>query len=224
MLILKFLQTEFHDGSVGIRPFRHEDAPELFAAARESVQELSRWMVWCHAGYSLEDSERFILQCDAGWNKGEQYSFVIYDVATEDFLGSIGLSAVSLTHKVANLGYWVRTRKTQQGVASAATKLITRFALAELGLNRLELFVPVGNKASQRVAEKAGARWEGLLRKRLMLSGGAQDAVLYSLVAEEPEPVAWQDREENTKRLELAAILARTSDESRVPVRRGTRS
>ena len=116
------MQTEFHDGSVGIRPFRPEDASALFGAARESIHELSTWMVWCHAGYSLEDSARFVSQCEAGWQKGEQYSFVIYDVRSGDFLGSIGLSGVSDTHKVANLGYWVRTKKTQTGVASAAAR------------------------------------------------------------------------------------------------------
>ena len=213
------MKTEFHDGSVGIRPFRSEDVPALFAAARESLKELSQWMVWCHAGYSLEDSARFISQSEAGWQKGEQYSFVIFDVESRAFLGSIGLSGVSQTHKVANLGYWVRSKRTQQGVASAATKLIARFALEELGLNRLELFVPVGNKASQRVAEKAGARWEGLLKKRLMLGGRPQDAVLYSLVAEESELVPWQDREENSARLELAVMLANASSESRPPAR-----
>ena len=213
------MKTEFHDGSVGIRPFRSEDIPALFAAARESVQELSKWMVWCHAGYSLEDSARFVAQCETGWKKGEQYSFVIFDFKTGAFLGSIGLSGVNQAHKVANLGYWVRSKRTQQGVASVATKLIARFALEELRLNRLELFVPVGNKASQRVAEKAGARWEGLLKKRLMLGGGPQDAVLYSLVAEEPELIPWQDREENSARLELAIMLANASSESRPPAR-----
>jgi len=213
------VQTQFHDGSVGIRPFRSEDVPSLFAAARESVQELSKWMVWCHAGYSLEDSTRFVSQCESGWKKGEQYSFVIFDVESDAFLGSIGLSGVSHTHKVANLGYWVRSKRTQQGIASTATRLVTRFALEELSLNRLELFVPVGNKASQRVAEKAGARWEGLLKKRLMLGGEPHDAVLYSVVAEEPQLISWQDREENGARLELAMMLANASSQGRPPAR-----
>jgi len=42
-----------------------------------------------------------------------------------------------------------------------------------------------GNHASQRVAEKAGAVREGVLRKRLLVKGQTQDAVLYSLVAED---------------------------------------
>src|SRR5207245_2368894 len=128
------------------------------AAARESIHELSTWMVWCHSDYSLEDSAVFVANCAAEWQKGEQYSFVIFDTIDGIFLGSVGLSGLNRAHKFANLGYWVRSGRTHQGVATAATRLIARFAFEELGLNRLELFVAVGNKASQRVAEKAGAR------------------------------------------------------------------
>src|SRR5947207_8944930 len=178
------MEIEFYDGSVVIRPFRAEDAPLLFAAARESMNELSTWMVWCHPDYSLQDSAAFVANCAAEWQKGDQYSFAIFDAHDGNFLGSVGLSGVNRAHKFANVGYWVRTKRTQEGVASIATRLIARFAFEELGLNRLELFVPVGNKASQRVAEKSGARWEGLLRKRLMLEGYPHDAVLYSLIVE----------------------------------------
>ena len=59
------------------------------------------------------------------------------------------------------------------------------FSFESLGLNRAELLVPTANVASQRVAEKAGARREGLLRKRLRLNGVAHDAFVYSLVAED---------------------------------------
>jgi RimJ/RimL family protein N-acetyltransferase len=91
-------------------------------------------MVWCHPNYSLEDSAAFVSKCAAEWEKGEQYSFVIFDVSDGAFLGSVGLSGVNRAHKFANLGYWVRTKRTQQGVASAATCLIARFALEELRL------------------------------------------------------------------------------------------
>jgi len=196
------MQVEFYDGSVGIRPFRSEDVPALFAATRESIKELSTWMVWCRADYSLEDSAAFVSGCAAEWEKGEQYSFVIFDVGGGTFLGSVGLSGVNRAHKFANLGYWVRTKWTQHGVASTATRMIARFAVEELGLNRLELYVPVGNKASQRVAEKAGARWEGVLRKRLVLGGCPHDAVLYSLVAED-----WEQNAGNEGRVEHVAPL-----------------
>jgi RimJ/RimL family protein N-acetyltransferase len=39
-----------------------------------------------------------------------------------------------------------------------------------------------GNKASQRVAEKAGAVREGILRNRITVHGRVLDAVVFSLI------------------------------------------
>jgi len=70
-------------------------------------------------------------------------------------------------------------------VATSATRLAARFSFETLALNRVELLVPTANIPSQRVAEKAGAKREGLLRKRLRLNAIAHDAFVYSLVAED---------------------------------------
>jgi ribosomal-protein-serine acetyltransferase len=170
------------DQFIIIRPFRPEDVPVLFAAARESVGELCATMTWCHPGYSLEDSMAFVLRCHNQWERGEQYSFAICDAEDGSFYGSVGLSHLNQVHKFANVGYWVRTSQTGQGIASAATLLIARFAFLELGLHRLEIVAATNNRASQRVAEKAGAKREGILRHRLVLGGRRRDAILYSLV------------------------------------------
>jgi len=85
-------------------------------------------------------------------------------------------------HQVANLGYWVRTSAAGRGVATRATRLASRFAFEQLGLNRIEIVAAVGNIPSQRVAEKACARREGVLRNRLLINGESLDAVLFSLV------------------------------------------
>ena len=55
--------------------------------------------------------------------------------------------------------------------------------LAEFGwLIRLELVIEPQNTASQRVAEKAGAKREGLLRNRLTINGKSRDAWMYSFI------------------------------------------
>jgi ribosomal-protein-serine acetyltransferase len=176
------MQPVFSDGVVGIRRFRPHDGPLHFAAARESIDELSTWMVWCRTDYSLQDSEAFISAQDAEWEQGGQYSFVVFDVKDGAFLGSVGLSQINRAHKFANLGYWVRRSRTRQGVASTAVRLIAQFGLRQLGFNRLEIVIAAGNKPSQRVAEKAGAKREGVLRDRLILHAKAHDAIMYSLV------------------------------------------
>jgi RimJ/RimL family protein N-acetyltransferase len=172
------------DGSIGLRQFTLEDVSLLFNAVHESMAQLSAWMVWAHPNYSMEDTRAFVLKCGPGWEKGEQYSFAMIDLQGGQFLGSVGLSGVNRAHGFANLGYWVRTGKTRNGVATSATRMAARFSFETLGLNRVELLVPTANVASQRVAEKAGAKREGLLRKRLRLNGMAHDSFVYSLVVE----------------------------------------
>lgn len=178
-------QALLSDGVVGIRRFCLADIPEQFAATRESIKELSTSMLWCLPNHSLEDSTNFVLTRDAEWAKDSQYSFAIFDAKDGAFLGSVGLNGVNRAHNFANLGYWVRSSRTGHGFASAATRLVAWFGLKEIGLGRLEILVGVDNQPSQRVAEKAGARREGILRNRLVIQSRPQDAVLYSFVPED---------------------------------------
>ena len=176
---------EFSDGTIGIRPFRESDVPNLFEAVRESVSELSIWMAWCSPDYSIKESTEFIRSAPEAWEKGEHYSFVVFDANSGRFLGGTGLNFINPLHNFANLGYWVRTSATRRGVASRAARLAARFGIEGLKFSRLEIVAAVGNAGSQRVAEKAGARREGILRNRLKLHGQCQDAVMFSLTAED---------------------------------------
>jgi len=179
------MKTEFNNGRIGIRRYRPEDIPRLFEAVCESIPELSAWLPWCHADYSPDDSAAFVNSRDAEWEKGEHYSFMTFDLHTGEFLGGVGLNFINRVHNFANLGYWVRSSRTRRGIASAATRLIAQFGLEELKFHRLEILAAVNNVASQRVAEKAGAIREAVLRKRLFLHDRAHDAVMYSLTGED---------------------------------------
>ncbi len=170
---------------IRIRRFTTDDAEPLYEAVRESVQQLCHWMVWCNPEYSKEDSRAFVWSSERDWDRGERYSFVIEDSRDAALVGSVGLSSIVFPHRFANLGYWVRTSRTGEGIARAAVLLASSFAFEKLGLERLELIVPVSNEASRRVAERVGAHCEGLLRKRLVLRGKLHDAALYSLLPED---------------------------------------
>ncbi len=76
----------------------------------------------------------------------------------------------------------MRSSQIGRGVATAATLLAAEFGFEDLGLNRIEILTAIGNVASGRVAEKAGAKKEGILRSRLLLHNCPQDAVMYSLI------------------------------------------
>ncbi len=179
------MREELSNGTIKIRRYRAEDVPLLFEAARESTKEMFPWMPWCHPNYSIDESAAFIHSREAAWNQKTDFAFAVFDVASDQFLGGVGLSQIKRIHNFANLGYWVRSSKTRQGIATAATLLAARFGFEDLGLSRIEIVATVGNLASQRVAEKANAKREGVLRNRLLINNQLHDAVMFSLIEED---------------------------------------
>jgi ribosomal-protein-serine acetyltransferase len=167
--------------TIKIRPYQDSDAPELYTAVRESLVELTEWMPWAHAEYMLADATAWITTAQNGHADGSIYDFAIVG-GDGRYLGGCGLNQISRFNAVANLGYWVRATAMGRGVAVKAVKLLSDWAFRNTDLNRLEILAAVKNVRSQRVAEKAGAERDGVLRKRLMLHGRTTDAVLYSIV------------------------------------------
>jgi ribosomal-protein-serine acetyltransferase len=179
------MEVELIEGPFLIRTYREEDASSLYEAVRESLAEVSRWLPWCHENYSIEESREFTSSRAMASQGDEWYSFAVFEREGGRFLGGVGLNFINRVHQMANLGYWVRTSAAGRGVATSATRAAARFGFEQLGLRRIEIVAAVDNIPSQRVAEKAGAAREGVLRQRLLICGKSMDAVLFSLVRED---------------------------------------
>lgn len=107
------------------------------------------------------------------WDNGERYAFVIVDAVSGQIIRR---------HQFTNLGYWIRSDRTGEGIATYAVQILAQFGCQTLELQRIEIVVGVENWASRRVAEKAGAHFEGILRKRIEIGGRNIDAAMYSLI------------------------------------------
>lgn len=168
--------------AIGIRPYDPADAHALVEAALESVREVQPWLPWCHPGITVRDAETWIESQIRAREEGTAFEFVITDGA--HFLGGCGVNQINPSHRVANLGYWVRTSVMGRGIAPLAIQELVAWTFANTELRRLELLVATANERSQRAAEKSGALREGLLRARLFLGGRSHDAIIYSFVRE----------------------------------------
>ena len=116
---------------------------------------------------------------------GTAFEFAIVS-ADGRYLGGCGINQIDKANHRANLGYWVRSSATRQGIATAAVGQIRDFAFQATGLIRLEIVVAVENRASHLVAERVGAIREGILQRRLGLHGVATDATVFLLTRELP--------------------------------------
>lgn len=173
------------DGKFRVRPCRPSDAEAIYAAVRESIAELSLWMPWCPSDFSILHFRPWIESRANAWADGNEFDFAVFDERDASLLGVCGFNNINRTHNFGNLGYWVRTSRTGQGVATAATWLVAEFGFTQLGFTRLEIVAAVDNIASQRVAEKVRATREGVERNRYVVHGRIHDAIMYSLIPDD---------------------------------------
>ena len=83
------------------------------------------------------------------------------------------------------IGYWVHSKQTGQGVATAAVALGVDHAMKTLGLHRVEATVMEENASSRAVLKKAGFREEGFLKRNLHINGEWTDHHLVAVTREE---------------------------------------
>ncbi len=169
------------DSPCTIRFVDPSDADALFEAAWASRAELEPWLPWCHPGYQVEDSRQWLEQQVAQRHAAAEYQFAIID-SQGVYSGGCGLNAIDHANLRANLGYWVRTARAKQGLATHAVRLLAVWAFEHTRLNRLEIIASTENLPSLRVAEKAGAEREGVARARLVIHERAHDVVVFSIV------------------------------------------
>jgi RimJ/RimL family protein N-acetyltransferase len=173
--------TSLISGGLRLRPLRRDDAGAFHAAALESVATVGQWLPWCHAGYSLDEAEQWTLICERNREDGSAYSMGIFSEHDGLLLGGIRINEINREHNFAQIGYWIRASQQGRGVAPRALAMIAAYGFEVLGLTRLEILAQEGNHASRRVAEKAGATFEGLLKNRLVVRGTPYTAAMYSL-------------------------------------------
>ena len=98
-----------------------------------------------------------------GGREGTRVGFAVESHAGE-FLG-IGLFVrIERDGRQGEIGYIVGPAARGRGVATRTVNLLTEWGFAELGLERIELWIDTSNAASEGVAARAGYRREGVLR------------------------------------------------------------
>ncbi|HEY0937020.1 MAG TPA: GNAT family N-acetyltransferase [Trebonia sp.] len=116
---------------------------------------------------------------------GTGLHLMLLDRASGQVVGSIGLFHADWEVRSAELGYGVRADQRGRGYATEALSAVTRWVLAEGGIQRAWLTANTDNVASVRVAEKAGFRREGTLRRAGREADGLHDLAVFALLDDE---------------------------------------
>lgn len=166
-------------GRLHLRTWQAGDEPVLLRAGADP--DIRRWTS-VPDPYLPEHARSYVTQVvPQGWASGRELTWAVCDSTTSEVLADIALRA-GADEGTWDVGYWCLPEARGQGVVPDALGAVCRFAFGALGAQRVEWKAHVGNVASRRAAEKAGFRYEGLLRSALPHRGERRDGWLAALL------------------------------------------
>jgi ribosomal-protein-serine acetyltransferase len=169
-----------------LRRFTRRDVPALEDAVRVSLADLHEWLPWAHMDYTRDDATAFVRESMQAWKDNKAFDYAIR--SRDDpgvHLGNISIWQTSRSGRIGEVGYWIRSDMVGAGYGTEATRAILGVGYENMGLHKIVLRIAVGNRNSEKIAEKLGFTLEGLLREELLIRGNWIDHTLYSMLERE---------------------------------------
>ena len=173
------------DGAVTLRAFTLDDVPWVTEGCRDPA--VARFTA-VPKPYTETHAHDWIAGHADERARGEAIRLAIVEADGGAPLGAMALMGIDWDHLRGELGYWIGPWGRGRQAAPRAVRLLAAHGFQALGLQRIEIVPYVDNPASQRVAEKAGATREGVLRSYFVARGTRHDCVMYSLLPDDLSP------------------------------------
>lgn len=167
---------EIKFGRYKLRPFRRGDEPSI--AENINDRKIERYTLNIPYPYTLKAARQWV-DFNRKLVRGAKAAQVNFAIDLDGrVIGGIGL--FRMNGHSAEIGYWLGVKYWGQGIVPGAVKALTRYAMKGLKLRRVYAKVFPVNKASARVLEKCGYKYEGRLVKDHLKHGRPADALMFA--------------------------------------------
>ena len=171
------------DPKVTLRPWSNHDLPCVEEASLDPDIPTGTTVPQT---YTPEAGLAFIERQQARLTRGEGLALAIAETASNEAVGHINL-LYRPQRGVVGIGYWLLERRRGNRLSLHAVRLLSRWALRDAKLDRVEAFVEPSNGASIGVLKGAGFQREGLLRAYLAFDTRRADVFVYALLPPDVE-------------------------------------
>ncbi len=144
------------------------DASHFKRAIDASHEALAAWMPWMHPTPDVAGLVATLRRFRAEFDTDVSYPYAVWSRDEAELWGSASLH-LRVGPGATEIGYWIHSARTGQGLATELTAALTRIAFAVHGFSRVEIHVAPGNRASLRVPEKLGFTHEATLARRIVI-------------------------------------------------------
>jgi RimJ/RimL family protein N-acetyltransferase len=165
------------DGDLVLRPPRADDVDAYAPAfADPEIREAGNL-----PNLGPEELRETLPHLPALAASGRLLPLVVADADRGTILGGGTLHHLDAERGIVELGYWLYAHARGRGIATRIARLLADHAFS-LGVERVAAYVNVGNRASERVLERAGFTREGVVRSLPKPDGTRIDKTLFSLL------------------------------------------
>jgi ribosomal-protein-serine acetyltransferase len=177
------LRHELPDG-YALRLLEEGDADELCGVIDANRDRLAEWMPWASSERTPEATLEFIraTRRQIADNDGLQTAIVDPGGA---IVGMVGVHRIDWVNGKTSIGYWLSRDAQGRGLMTAAVRAYVDYAVATLGLHRVEIEAAVENARSRAIPERLGFREEGVRRAVERVGERRLDHVVYAVLAHE---------------------------------------
>lgn len=168
---------------ISVIPVRLADAGALAGLVADNLVHLQTFMPKVTSLDTLAATERYLLMAEEARAAGDIFEWHIF--SNERLCGAVRINHIEPENRKASVGYFLGEKFQGAGLATASVRAVLHYAFERLGMNRIELRCASDNIASQRVAERLGFSWEGLLRQAEMIDGVYLDHFVYSMLRQD---------------------------------------
>ena len=168
------------DGVVVLRKMREDDRAVILSTFSDPL--VRRWLNM-PAQPRDSDFDSLLRTIRNGLASGDRYDYCVTEAPDDVSLGAV---IASRRHRDNyEVAYLAREAGRGRGLMTRSVRLLCEWLLDE-GVGRIELRTHPDNEASQKLAERAGFTREGVERKSIWLHSRRQDAIVWSLLPDDP--------------------------------------
>ena len=162
-----------------LRQFNHDDVNDVFEYASET--EIAKYVVW-YPHTSKFESLEFLNNVVEAYLKNKPAPWAIELNENSKVIGSIGFNNFYKEDSKAEIGFALSKEYWGKGITLEALTAIIYYGFHTLKLNRIEAHCMIENKASARVMEKAGMKYEGTFREFTKIKGRFITAKFFAIL------------------------------------------
>lgn len=165
-----------------IRRLTFNDVADMFEYASNPM--VTKYLPW-EAHKSIEDTMNFLNMVLDSYKKGQVSGWGIVLKENSKLIGTCGYVWWQTENEKAEIGYALSPDYWNRGIVTEAAKEIIKFGFENMRLNRIEAHCVDKNIASERIMQKIGMKYEGLLRDFRKFKGKYCDFKMYSILKKE---------------------------------------